>query len=96
MTLCVYWYTLLFYISSIWIFLDSQSCFNTIHRLFYFVLGGIGIGATGALTLSAKMNGIWENAFGIQYISFGNMAFSIGIIPGVSVTEFGIDLLFSS
>ena len=41
------------------------------------------------MQLSAKMKGIWENAFGIKYISFGNIAVSIGIVPGVSVTEFG-------
>ena len=51
--------------------------------------GTIGIGGTGSLQLSASMSGIWEQAFGIKYLAFGNIAVSIGIIPGVTVTEFG-------
>ena len=49
----------------------------------------MGIGGTGSLQLSAKMKGIWEEAFGIKFLSFGNLAFSIGIVPGVSVSEVG-------
>eukprot|EP00794_Sanderia_malayensis_P007160 gene7160-7967_t len=44
--------------------------------------GTIGIGGAGSLELSAKMIGIYENAFGIKYLSFGNLAISIGIMPG--------------
>ena len=51
--------------------------------------GTIGIGGTGALQLSAKMTGIWERAFGIKYLAFGNIAMNIGILPGVAVSEFG-------
>ena len=61
--------------------------------------GKIGIGGTGSLQLSASMRGIWEKAFGIKYLAFGNIAVSIGIIPGVAVTEFGnsivkVDFIF--
>ena len=35
------------------------------------------------------MSGIWEQAFGIKYLAFGNIAVSIAIMPGVTVTEFG-------
>ena len=51
--------------------------------------GTIGIGGTGSLQLSASMSGIWEQAFEIKYLAFGNIAVSIGIIPGVTVTELG-------
>ena len=55
----------------------------------FFFSGTVGIGGTGSLQLSAKMKGIWEEAFGIKFLSFGNLAFSIGIVPGVSVSEVG-------
>ena len=54
-----------------------------------YISGTIGIGGTGSLQLSASMSGIWEQAFGIKYLAFGNIAVSIGIMPGVAVTEFG-------
>ena len=58
-------------------------------KVAYLLSGSIGIGGTGSLQLSATMTGIWERAFGIKYLAFGNIAVSIGIIPGVAITEFG-------
>ena len=35
------------------------------------------------------MSGIWEQAFGIKYLAFGDIKVSIGIVPGVAITNFG-------
>ena len=58
------------------------------YLIVFTVLGTIGIGGTGSLQLSAKMKGIWEEAFNIKYLSFGNLALSVGIMPGNPVPSF--------
>eukprot|EP00118_Oscarella_pearsei_P018899 m.197002 g.197002 ORF g.197002 m.197002 type:complete len:1629 (+) comp39537_c0_seq8:2454-7340(+) len=45
---------------------------------------------TGELQASLKMTGIWYRAFGINFLSFGNLLMSIKFIPGASPTAFEI------
>ncbi len=60
--------------------LSPSRFFKSNHILIF--LGTLGIGGTGSLQLSAKMKGIYENAFNIKYLAFGNLAISVGILPG--------------
>eukprot|EP00118_Oscarella_pearsei_P000413 m.4898 g.4898 ORF g.4898 m.4898 type:complete len:1233 (+) comp11517_c0_seq1:125-3823(+) len=42
------------------------------------------------LEMSMTMVGIWERAFGLNWLAFGNGIFSATVVPGVAVTAFAI------
>lgn len=56
--------------------------------------GGIAVAATGSLTLSMTMIGMWEKPFGVEVVSFGNAMFTTTIIPLAPVPGFGMFEIF--
>ena len=45
---------------------------------------------TGELQSSMSMEGLWKQAFGIPWLTVGNLLFSIKFVPGVSPTAFEV------
>ena len=60
-------------------------------------IGAVRVGVQG-LELSMKMVGIWENAFGIKWLAFGNIVISMAIKPGIPLPglELGAEVRIGS
>eukprot|EP00118_Oscarella_pearsei_P017080 m.168240 g.168240 ORF g.168240 m.168240 type:complete len:1287 (+) comp38949_c0_seq2:709-4569(+) len=62
-----------------------QLLINNPHILFE---GAFRATAAGELQASMKMIGLWERAFGLNWLTFGNLLLSIKFIPGATITAF--------
>ena len=56
---------------------------------YFFVIGHLGVGITGRVELALTMKGMWEKAFGLRYLSFGNIKAGIAIEPAVAFPGLG-------
>ena len=52
--------------------------------------GALRASAVGTLQLEVKMIGVWERAFGLDWLAFGNGVLSLDVAPGAVVTAFAV------
>ena len=44
---------------------------------------------TGRVELTLIVEGMWKKPFGLNYIAFGNLQFTAGILPQALIPNFG-------
>ena len=53
------------------------------------ILGKLGISVTGRVELTLIVEGMWKKPFGLNYIAFGNLQLTAGILPQVLIPNLG-------
>ena len=53
------------------------------------ILGKLGISVTGRVELTLIVEGMWKKPFGLNYIAFGNLQLTAGILPQVLIHNLG-------
>ena len=65
-------------------------CQLLVHDPLLLFEGSFSARPTGELEASLSMTGLWEQAFGIEWLTIGNLLLSIKFIPGATPTAFEI------
>ncbi|XP_065829763.1 uncharacterized protein [Oscarella lobularis] len=65
-------------------------CNLLVHDPLLLFEGSFNARPTGELEASLKMTGLWKQAFGIEWLTIGNLILSIKFIPGATPTAFEI------